>query len=111
MYGEPWINCVLENIQSTNSPKISNQWNKQENRVVACINLLAHVSDEAPAFFPRKSDEVQLALAVLAGDHGAAAALADLVTEKGLVSNIAETNVLPVGSVFQCNGRRYCYMG
>jgi hypothetical protein len=55
-------------------------------RLVRCVNLLRLVPDDAPCFRPQKSfgvsDEVQLALAVLQGDFGAAAALADLVVEK-----------------------------
>jgi len=51
-------------------------------RIAACINLLAQVPDDAACFQQYKSDETQLALAVLAGDHGAAAALADEVISK-----------------------------
>jgi hypothetical protein len=52
-------------------------------RLAARVNLLAEVPDDAPCFRPGpRSDEILMALAVLAGDTSAAAALADEIVEK-----------------------------
>lgn len=52
-------------------------------RIVRCVNLLQLVPDDAPCFRNKfQSDEVLLALSVLAGDHGSAACLADEIITK-----------------------------
>ncbi len=52
-------------------------------RMAARVNLLAEIPDNAPCFRPGpRSDEILMALAVLAGDTSAAAALADEIVEK-----------------------------
>lgn len=56
-------------------------------RPTKCVDLLRDVPDEAPCFSPRgrETDEVRLALAVLAGEYGAAAPLIDVLMEKGKI--------------------------
>lgn len=53
-------------------------------RVDKCLTLLDKVPDDAPCFssVTGRSDTVNMALAVLAGDMQAAAALADSITER-----------------------------
>ena len=56
-------------------------------RTARCNALLEGVPDEALCFSPRgrETDEVRLALAVLAGEYGAAAPLIDVLMEKGKI--------------------------
>lgn len=96
-YGEPWVS--RDNWVGTGTDaggpgfwthfKVTSQVGEPTRstaaRIANCVNLLAQVPDDAPAFHARKSDEVQLALAVLQGDYGAAAALADEIISKHIV--------------------------
>lgn len=100
-YGEPWVarhdDGAGWSVRNANGPVASMAWfqfntermndaisEATARRIVACVNLLADVPDDAPCFRTgvRSNEDaarIGLALAVLRGDHAAAAMLADEV--------------------------------